>query len=107
MNDDTHEQLHSSYLARFDQRVRDLAEVIYIATECSAEGRDFLATGRDDPLADVFAEMIDLYSERHGISAIELAGAVRAFARADGDAPAGMDYARVPHQHDTHFGALH
>lgn len=73
-----HDTLMTAYVARFDQRVRDLAEVLHIATACSQEGKH-LADG-DDSRGKLLAEMVALYREQHGIPARELSSAVRAFA---------------------------
>lgn len=66
-----------AYTARFEPHVRDLAEVVSIATKGGAE-RDFL-TDSEDTRCTVFTEMVSLYRDRYDIGSALLEEAVREF----------------------------
>ena len=64
-----------AYASRFPQHVRNLAEIVCIAT--SGPHDDFLTT---DHTGAAWSEMLAMYRDRYGIGAVELEAAVRAFA---------------------------
>lgn len=63
--------------------VRDLAEVIDAATSGTTAATHL--TDPEDSRAAVFKECVSLYAAKHNISEIELADALRDWARIDGD----------------------
>lgn len=56
---------------------RLLAEVIYSATCGGSEGRHL--NDPEDPLSPVFQEMVNLYADRHNITAGSLAATLSAY----------------------------